>query len=270
MFYTCFLLYTKETQIIIVAVASVSLFVSLLLGGIIYFVFAYKRKHQLHKKELQLQQLEFAQQILKAQIETQENTLTTLGKELHDNVAQLLSSTKMLLAFTERTLENPPESLKIADETLAKAIDELRSLSKALSKDWLQQFSIVENLQTEINRLNLNSELIFNLQLPTAISLNSDKQLVLFRVIQEAIQNAIKHAKATKIDIHIHENAKYIFVNIMDNGIGIKEESLNNGLGTINMKNRILTLQGNIQWHLLPTAGTKISIELPIEKTDYL
>lgn len=256
---------SEQIIITIIAVSIVLLFLGILFLVMIVY---YRNKKKQTEIEKIITKNQFSQQLLQSQIETQENTLTTLGKELHDNVAQLLSSTKMLLAFTERTLENPPESLKIADETLAKAIEELRSLSKALSKDWLQQFSILENLQTEVNRLKLNDEVIFSLKLPTKISLNSDKQLVLFRVVQEAIQNAIKHAKATKIEINIVENKDSLFINIIDNGIGINIEKTNNGFGVINMKNRVLTLQGNIQWHLLPTNGTNISIELPIEKPD--
>ena len=96
----------------------------------------------------------YEQELLQSKLETQEQTFQQIGKELHDNVGQLLSTSRMLLGLTERSLPNPPDTLLTANATLGEAISELRSLSKSLDKEWLEQFSFTDNLQTEISRIN--------------------------------------------------------------------------------------------------------------------
>ena len=104
----------------------------------------------------------------------------------------------MLLGITQRNLADIPETLTIAQETLGKAISELRSLSKSLDKEWLAQFDLIDNLATEINRINAGLILEIHFSHPGKLSLTVEKQIILFRIIQEALQNAIKHSEAQK------------------------------------------------------------------------
>src|ERR1044072_561682 len=95
-------------------------------------------------------QLEF----LHSQLETQEHSFNIISQELYNNIGQLLSSTKLLLSIAVMELEKIPDTLKTAEHTISKAIQDLRSLSKSISKEWVDNFNLVEQLQTEKDRIN--------------------------------------------------------------------------------------------------------------------
>jgi signal transduction histidine kinase len=205
----------------------------------------------------------YEQELLKTQLETKEETITILSKELHDNVGQLLNSAKLLIGVTERKLVNPPDTLIIADETLGKAINELRSLSKSLSKEWLQQFNFIENLETEIKRINASSILQIVLNKIDPIELDSDKQIILFRIVQEAIQNAIKHSGASTINIEIYRLNEKLVTSITDNGKGI-DLNTHKGVGTLNIQHRAKLLGGDAVWESKENIGTTVTIQIKI------
>lgn len=209
-------------------------------------------------------QTQFAQTLLQTQIEVQEATLSVLAKELHDNVCQLLSSSKMLLGVTQLQLTETSETLKAADQTIGEAINELRSLSKSLDKEWLQQFDILDNLQKEIVRINASHLVKAEIKYSGKLALDPDKQIILYRIIQEALQNAIKHARATSINVNIVAGNDKILISITDDGKGVNT-SARDGLGILNMKLRTKILGGTITWkNISPGAG--VQIKIPVNK----
>ena len=243
---------------------------SVLVFSIIMFIVLYQRRYYKFLREKQDLKNSFQSEILKTQLETQEETFYQIGEEIHDNIGQLLSSTKMLLGITERSLPSVPDPLKTAQETLGKAITELRALSKSLNKEWLHQFNVIQNLETEIDRINTAH--IVQIELHTAIRilpLSPESQVMLFRIIQEAIHNSVKHAnaKTIRITIDLHESMR---VRIHDDGSGFEAtENQHHGVGIINMKHRTLLLGGTIEWTPGDAGGTEVRIILPIENTKH-
>lgn len=213
-------------------------------------------------------QEEFENQLMKSQIEVQEMTSNELAKELHDNVGQLLSCTKMFIGITQRSLAQIPDTLNLAEETLGKAINELRALTKSMDKEWLEQFDLITNLENEINRINAAKTIRINLSHCGKLGLDTQKQIILFRITQEAIQNAIKHADSENISINITTILNTIDLKIYDDGKGFDLESANTGLGIRNMKQRIGLLGGSICWDT-SVYGSKINIQLPINDDKY-
>jgi len=250
---------------LIIAIVTIIFFIVAIF--IFFYIALFIQRKKLFKEEKANMQQTFAQQLLKAQIETQEETFQAIGRDLHDNIGQLLNSAKLLIGITERQLQTPvPDTLHIADETLSSAIHELRSLSKSLNKDWLQQFNLIENLEAEVQRINTANDLKVQFTHPAQLPLSSNKQVMLFRVIQEAIQNAIKHAKASTISIQVMVEDAFVKISIQDNGIGFEPlVTQQSGVGLINMKHRIQLLEGIIQWQ--PSSqGTNVAIQLPIKE----
>ncbi len=215
----------------------------------------------------QIMQQNFEQQLLQSQIEVQEATYNTLGKELHDNVGQLLSSTKMLLGITQRNLTQIPDTLNTAEETLGKAIHELRTLSKTLSKEWLEQFNFIDNLTAEVNRLNVPNHLDIQFLHKGTVALPANEQIILFRIVQEAIQNAIKHAACKHITISLTNEELITRVMITNDGLPFMNAAENKGVGIMNMKQRTKILGGSIQWSSVPNKTTTVSINLPIKSS---
>lgn len=235
------------------------------------FLFAYillynerKRKHAAEKKEMQRQ---FDEQLLQSQFEVQEHTYSALSRELHDNVGQLLNSTKLLIGVAQREIENPPPVLNTANEILGNAIGEIRNLSKSLDKEWLQQFRLLENISLEIKRINISGTITASLETDIEkVDLISDKQLILFRIIQEALQNVIKHSKATTVKISIVESDHILHITVTDNGIGFHpEQSTFTGMGILHMRKRCEILRGNMK--ITPSdfgVGLTVHISIPL------
>jgi len=253
-----------EEREVMFTIGFVTILLLLLLGFLFFFFIKYRARKNTFIEERENMKKDFNQMLLQSQIEVQEDTFSILAKELHDNVGQLLSSSKMLLGITQRKMDTIPETLTIAEETLGKAITELRSLSKSLDKEWLQQFDLIDNLTTEIKRINSGLVLEIHFLHEGKLSLSPEEQIILFRIIQEALQNAIKHSEAKNITINIETHTENIVVEIADDGKGV-EENLGNGLGMRNMKHRTKLLGGNIIWHN-PDKGALITIQLPVKE----
>ncbi len=174
-FFTIFALnsiyYMHELQIpaifisIIVLVAAFMIMV-LAIFLIIFFVLSRNKQNNLFKKSCP--QAHFKQELLQSQLETQEYSFNQISQELHDNIGQLLSSTKMLLSIGIIELQTVPDAIKTAEQTVAKAIQDLRSLSKSLNREWLDQFNLIENLETEKERINVARNI--------EVTINSDHQ----------------------------------------------------------------------------------------------
>ena len=255
-----------EKSDLIFAIGFATLIVLLLLCFLLFFFVKYRSRRNAQIKENREMKKNFEEALLKSQVEVQEATYSILAKEMHDNVGQLLSSSKMLLGIAQRKLNNPPETLGIAEATLAKAIVELRSLSKSLDKEWLEQFDLIENLQTEINRINSSGALKIEFSHQNKLPFNSEKQIILFRIIQEGLQNIVKHAEAKNIIIDINLKNEILQISITDDGKGIDAEP-KGGLGIRNMKHRANLLGGNISWKQ-PSTGSLVIIYLPFKENE--
>lgn len=232
----------------------------------IVLILIYQKRRQQHMIEMATLKQTYEQTLLQSQIEVQEATLSTLSQELHDNVGQLLSTAKMLLGITERNITNPPDTLITANETVGKAITEVRSLSKSLSKEWLEQFDLIKNLEAEVERVNSAKTMKIDLEHSGKLTLKTDEQIILFRIIQEAIQNAIKHSGANNICISIFLEDRLLVTNIKDNGKGFAQNQAIDGVGIINMKHRTKLLGGTIEWQS-SNEGSNVIITLPVKDT---
>lgn len=231
---------------------------------IVMLVMAYLKRDLKFLREKESMEADFEKQLLQSQLETQEETLNKLSTEIHDNVGQLLNSTKLLIGITQRTLAEYPDTLTMADETLAKAIQELRSLSKSLNKEWLEQFNFIENLEAEISRINAAKTMQIHLARPDALSLKANQQIILFRIVQEILQNAIKHSRAKNVDIRIKEEDQLLSISVSDDGRGFDEKTVIKSVGILNIEHRSHLLGGSAQWHSAAGSGTRVTIQIPV------
>jgi signal transduction histidine kinase len=252
---------SQEVIIIVIGCA----FFLLVAIGIIILILIYQKKQILYiyeKKELQNQ---YKEEILRSQIEAQEKTLSNMGKEIHDNIGQLLSSAKMLLGVAVRKMPDVGDTLQQSDQSLSKAIIELRALSKSLSSEWLEQFSLYENLETEARRINSSGEIKMSVVHEGTLHMDKDRQLMLFRMVQEAFQNSLKHGKATQISILVKHHESNLTISIQDNGNGFDAtDEMKQGFGMLNMKHRASVMGGQALWKSDST-GTIVTIQTPLQ-----
>ena len=251
---------SQEITIIFVASA---FFLLVAIGVIVLFTIYQKRQfhYLMEKKELSNR---FQKELLKTRLESQEETLNNLGEELHDNIGQLLTSSKFLIGVADRELPAPSATLKVVDDTMSKAIRELRAISKSLSTGWLEQFSLIENLTSEAERIRSSKEIAITVTHPDSIAIPMDRQMLLFRIVQESLQNAIKHGKPSTLAVKVEPKEENLHISIEDNGTGFDTTDVaKQGVGIMNIKHRTELLGGKAKWRS-SSFGTTVFIQLPL------
>lgn len=248
-------------EVLITLIAGTGLLLLLVLVVIIATI-RYQNRKRRHMLDLERIKNETEREILKARVEEHEETLNWLSKEMHDNIGQLLTSSKMLLGTAERST-TPNEILQLANDTLSRAIAELRAMSKSLNKDWLERFNLIQNLRDEATRINAAKAVVIQVTAPESIALPGDHQLMLFRIIQEAIQNSLKHGQAQEVSIRIDPFGDQVIAIIADNGHGFDVETSRNGLGITTIRQRAEILGGSAAWSS-SAEGTRVEIHIPL------
>jgi two-component system, NarL family, sensor kinase len=250
---------SQEVTLIVIG----SFFFLLVAIGIIILVLVYQKKQLRFIYEKRQLKNQFQEELLKSRLEAQEETLTNLSREIHDNIGQLVSSAKMLVGVASRKLPDVGDTLHQADQSLSQAMNELRAISKSLSTEWLEQFNFYENLQNEAGRVSTSGEITIHVSHEGAIALSKERQLILFRMVQESIQNAIKHSRASNIYIKANPKEDNLVISIEDNGDGFDvNDSNKQGIGMNNIKHRAALIGGEVQWRS-DNKGTKVSIIIP-------
>jgi signal transduction histidine kinase len=252
-------MFGENNEIVIMAIAGIAL-ILFLITIFILSIIRYRQRVEKDQKEKELMRKHFTQELLQSRLETQEETFRHIAKELHDNVGQLLSTTKMLMGITELRLGHAPDTLNTASATLSKAIQELRMLSRSLDKEWLEQFNFLENLQSEVERINSGEVIHACVDCSTTITMAPEKQIILFRIVQEAIQNAVRHAQPSKLAVIIN-NGEGLEVKVVNDGKPLPHGF--HGMGTANMRHRAQLFGGNVKWQSAPEE-TVVTIHLPL------
>lgn len=239
------------------------LFVLLVLIVVLVFIIAQKRrnKHILETVELKNQ---FSQTILQTQIEIQEETLKTISQEIHDNIGQVLSLTKLTISSIDSNESNVIDKLNTTKTLLNKVILDIRDLSKSLNTDTIEAMGLDKAIENEVELIN-KSAISANFSLAGAIVKQNPKtELILFRVVQECLNNAMKHAQAKNIDVTLQYTSSHLIMNVVDDGIGFDANETNTkGMGLKNMQNRISLIGGTMQIES-NNNGTKITMTLNV------
>ena len=212
----------------------------------------------------QIRQLELKS--LRAMIEGQESERSRIARDLHDGLGIQLSRIKL---FVEAHQELLPLSVKEPlNQFLDEACTETRLISNDLRPYALSNFGLIPALEDLVQKLNLVNETTLVLEhygeLPP---LGEEVSVMLYRVIQELLNNALKHAHAQTITVQIVTNDETALVSVDDDGQGGDfSEEHTNGNGIANIKSRIAYLSGQVMWHSEARKGTSVMISLPMQK----
>ncbi|SNS08426.1 Histidine kinase [Belliella buryatensis] len=231
----------------------------LLMGSFIILMVLLHRKRQIENKQrLEALQAEFDKTILNAEKEIQEETLSHVGRELHDNIGQLLSLTKLTLNSSK------PEKIQEGRQLVNQVIKEVRTLSKDLNLDWVNAIDLEAFIKRELSKLeDLNFCQIEFERIGEPEGVDQSKKLVLIRVIQECLNNVIKHAKPKRLGINLVQNPQHLEVHIEDDGVGFDTEKASNGSGMYNLQKRMQTIGGSISITSELGKGTLVKLILP-------
>jgi signal transduction histidine kinase len=206
-------------------------------------------------------------ELYKNQQKVQEETLNHVSQEIHDNVGQLLSLVKMQLNLAVEREGSESQLLSDAQENIGRAMMDLRDLAKGLSSDRIKVLGLFGTVEQEANRIQRTGvcEVYTNCS-GTIQSLEYQKEVILFRVIQECLQNIFKHARANRIDISFTYQPNHLTIGVQDNGKGfvVNANGKSIGLGLMNMQNRVRLIGGTLVLDSREGHGTRVSIDIPL------
>lgn len=231
-----------------------------------FFILSRKRQNKLVEEQEALQ-IEFEKQLLKTQLEIQEQTFNTISLEIHDNVGQILSLAKVQLNIIDQKETLDKELLADAKESVGNAMDYLRDIAQSLNSERIQLGSISELAQKELQRINRSQVMKAEFSLHgNEREIQSQKKLIIFRIIQEILNNTLKHSKAGKIRMIITYESERLTISIEDNGVGFRKDMTNkkSGLGLQNIVSRTTLIGGTADIESLIHKGTVITITIPI------
>ncbi len=237
---------------------------------LIFFLVIHKQRQ--YKYLIEKQQLEhrYESQLLQSQIEVQEQAFEYFSTEIHDNVGQILSLAKLYLYKIGR---NSPNDKIEADaqkgtDLITKAIADLRNLSHTANGNYILNAELSEVIKKELDYIssakNINCNFISEGE---SYQLDSEKKLLVFRIIQESIGNALKHGNPGNIIIQLSYKPDLFSVSVKDDGEGFDMQTLDNskrGLGLSNMQMRADLLKGRFNVSSGKDKGTTIKLDIPV------
>lgn len=220
-------------------------------------------ENELLQRELDKQKL-----ISQATIETQEMERSVIGRELHDNVNQVLTTTKLYLDLSLSSAELKDELIEKSKNNIMYVINEIRQLSRSLMNPSLGDLGLIDSIQDLIESVNVTKKINVILDADPKLEevLSENYKLMIFRIIQESLNNAIKHARANTVLITIDADEKTLFLDIEDNGIGFQPQLVKKGSGLMNIQNRVYLANGSVTIKSEPEKGSKIKINFPLHQ----
>ncbi len=251
---------TDAERYLLVYMIGVLLIVTILI--VVFFVVFQRRKNQLLLDKIK-QQKEFDEELIKTQQEIQEETLKHVGRELHDNIGQMLvMSTMQMNAVVKVVNADVKTKVTNAAETLKRTLEEVRALSKSLNSDVIFNLGFETTVENEIKRLNRTGLIQASLQV-TGEKVNFENkkdEIILFRMLQEFLSNTLKYAEAENLNITLNYLEDKLEISAKDNGFGFDINSVEKSSGLINMKNRAGLINAKFRLESQPEKGTRLNI----------
>jgi len=220
-------------------------------------------ENKLLQKQVLDQKIQEQKRITRAVLKAEEKERNRIGQELHDNVNQILAGTKLYLGMAAKDEFAGRGLVKSSLELVDNAIDEMRSLSKEQVTP-TKGIDLKDLINSLIDKLNTSSSIktavIYNLNNQT---IDDDLKINIYRIIQEQMNNILKHSNAAHTNISLTDDAQYLHVSIQDDGDGFDMEQKRKGIGLANMSNRIESFNGELEIHSSPGNGCQIKMTIP-------
>ena len=206
--------------------------------------------------------------IIRAIVDTQEKERIRFAKDIHDSLGQQLSAIKFYLATLVESDEQfeKNELLTRSNEALISILADIRNICFNLMPKTLEDFGLIKAVKELCFKNEFSGSLIFKINADKDFPLlNKSLEIAIFRIIQEFINNAVKHGKADRIEMWFQHSKNYMEVDLHDNGVGfeVKEMSTFHGMGLKNILSRVHSYFGEIKIISTPDKGTRFKISIP-------
>jgi signal transduction histidine kinase len=239
----------------------------------------YRQKRNLAEQEKQLKENEIDQLLqerelknMDALLEGRETERKRIGRDLHDRLGSILSTVKLHFSAIDERIDSLKKDNQIqyhkASALLDEAVGEVRKIAQDLVSGVLVKYGLTAALNDMKNTLEATGKITINLfEAGTGERQNLEFEIAIYRMVQELMSNILKHAEATKVDIHITKNAHQFTLMVEDNGKGFDPENPEKfGMGMANIKQRVAALGGVVNFDSKPGAGATVIIEIELEE----
>ena len=224
------------------------------------------------EQKLMITKMKLNQQLIEATINGQEKEKKQMGMELHDHINQILASTKLYIEMATTDEKMRHQLLRKSNDQLSYAISEIRNLSKSMVLHSETTGGIRQQMYEMIAHVELTTSMNITLKVPDNILnvLDAKKQVAIYRIVEEQLNNIIKHARASRVSIEMMRKGHNILLQIEDNGRGFNPETSRPGIGLSNIQSRTEMLHGQMDIISGVGKGCTIKIVFPeiVEESD--
>ncbi|MEO8960512.1 MAG: PAS domain-containing protein [Ginsengibacter sp.] len=206
------------------------------------------------------------QQISNAVDDAKETERADIGKELHDNTNQLLSASKLYIDMAKKGGENSKTYLRQSSKYTQQAIDEIRKLTKGLTTDTIKNLGLceaIENISAQTMEAN-PIEITCSLKSFRENTVHNKFKLNIYRIVQEQLNNILKHSKASEVKISLLQDAKSLMLSISDNGGGFDTVKKQECIALANIKSRAATYNGKISFTSQFSEGSILQVKFAV------
>jgi signal transduction histidine kinase len=218
------------------------------------------------KKELEFIKLNYEKSILNVELEIREQVLENISREIHDNIGLSLTLAKLNLnTLNNDSSPDHKEKIEHSVELLTSAIQDLRNLSQSMNADLVKTNGLIKTVEEEVKRINRSGQLNAVLEITGEPAfMDTQKELLLFRIIQESMNNILKHAEASNASIILDYGNEVLTLLVKDDGKGFAPLSVqgSGGSGLSNLKARTTMLKGTMELNS-GTNGTILTFKIP-------
>lgn len=256
----------QEGTTIIILITTLTVILLIIVIIVIFSIFQNRKVKFLYEQKEAEQR--FHEELIKSQLETQEQTLQNISWELHDNVGQLLSVARMQLNIIQPDLtEKQKIFMNETGELISKSLQELRTLSKLLNPEVVKNIGLEDAIQLEIDRFNRLNFIDAALNITgESVYVDQKDEIILFRILQEFLSNTVKHSKTTKLDVTLTYTPNNLIIKAQDFGVGFDEKSIQKGSGLLNMKSRAKLINTEFELKSKKDKGVSLTLTYPLNK----
>lgn len=222
-------------------------------------------------KELIETEIQKQKELVQATIDGQEKEKEEIGRELHDNINQYLTTARLYLEVAkEKATGEVQEMISLSHKTLSDIVKEIRKISQSLVPPTLGDIGLVESVQELCESIHQAHTIEIELQHRFFDDevLTDQLKLMLFRIIQEQLNNVIKHSEASHMHISLQSDAESVLLTINDDGKGFDTAVYKKGRGLSNISSRANLLNGKMDLKSSPGNGCTISVSIPISEVE--
>lgn len=240
-----------------------------LAGSIILFVVFYQKKMIQEQVKRQNLEIIYQNKMMQATLESQESERRRLAADLHDSIGGMLSAIRMGISTMVKTAPDAT-SIEQTKQMLDDTISSVRQISRDLMPSTLEKFGLAQAIKELCERMQATTSLPIHFEeLNEIFPIDKNKELMIYRIVQELLNNAIKHSQASQVTVTL-QAADELCLGVEDDGIGFNFDSQKNdkrygkGLGLYSIENRASLLKGKIKFDHQRIKGSKITMSIPL------